>query len=66
MLAANPFYAAMSRKSPEGFEFNTIVITKLDSKGKDPDGGDARIVFDDETRTLLQKAASDAAVKFNQ
>lgn len=56
----------MSRKSPEGFEFNTIVKTKLDSKGKDPDDGDATVVFDDETKTRLQKAASDAAVKFNQ
>lgn len=66
LLVANMFYAAMFKKSPEGLKFNTVVETKLDENGKDPDGGDAKVVFDNETKVLLQKAAYAAAMKFKQ
>ena len=46
-LVTNLFYAAMTGKSPEGVEFNTVVETKV-KNGKDPDGGKATVVFDNE------------------
>ncbi len=65
-LASNMFYAAFFKKSTEGFMYNTVVETnpKGKGKGKDPDGDDAQVVFDDDTKILLQKAAHDAVVEF--
>ena len=66
-LTANMFYAAFFKESTEGFTFNTVVENKSKGKGvgKDPDGGDAKVIFEDSTKTLLQKAAYDAVVEFN-
>ena len=66
-LAANMFYAAFFQESTEGFEFDTVVETnpKGKGRGKDPDGGDAEVVFEERTKTLLQKAAYDAVVEFS-
>jgi len=63
-LTANMFYAAFFKESTEGFKFNTVTETKLTEAGKDPDEGDAKTVFDDPTKTLLQKAAYDAVMEF--
>ncbi len=65
-LAANMFYASFFKESTEGFAFNTVVENKSKGKGtgKDPDGGDALVVFEDSTKTLLQKAAYDAVMEF--
>ena len=63
-LASNMFYAAFYGKSTEGFNYNTVVETKL-KDGKDPDGGDKTVVLDESTKKLLQKAAYDAVVEFN-
>ncbi len=67
-LAANMFYAALFKESTEGFAFDTVVETqpKGKGKGKDPDGGDAKVVFEGQTKTLLQKAAYEAVVEFNE
>jgi len=66
-LTANMFYASFFKESTEGFTFDTVVETKSKGKGmgKDPDGGDAKVVFEDSTKTLLQKAAYDAVVEFS-
>ena len=66
-LAANMFYAAFFKESTEGFAFDTVVENKDKGKGKgkDPDGGDAKVVFEDNTKTLLQKAAFDAVMEFS-
>ncbi len=65
-LVANMFYASFFKKSTEGFKFNTVVETNPKGKGegKDPDDGDAKVVFDDSTKILLQKAAFDAVMEF--
>lgn len=63
-LTANMFYAAFFKESTEGFKFNTVTETKLTAAGKDPDGGNAKTIFDNPTKTLLQKAAYDAVMKF--
>lgn len=66
-LTANMFYAAFFKESPEGFRFNTVVENndKGAGKGKDPDGGNAKVVFDDATKELLQKISYDSVVQFN-
>ena len=66
-LAANMFYAAFFGKSTEGFAFNTVVENKSKGRGegKDPDGGDAKVVFSDEAKVLLQKAAYEAVLEFS-
>lgn len=66
-LTANMFYAAFFKKSPEGFQFNTVVETNPKGKGegRDPDGGEAKVVFDDTTKTFLQKAAYEAVMEFD-
>jgi len=66
-LTANMFYASFFKESTEGFTFDTVVETNPKGKGegKDPDGGDAKVVFEDSTKTLLQKAAYDAVVEFS-
>jgi hypothetical protein len=65
-LAANMFYAACFKESPEGLNFNTVIETKLDENGKDPDGNDPKIVFDENTKNLIQKTAFDAVMAFNK
>jgi hypothetical protein len=67
-LAANMFYAAFFRESTEGFAFDTVVENKSKGKGegKDPDGGDAKVVFQGGVKTLLQKTAYEAVMEFNQ
>lgn len=65
-LTANMFYAAMFGDSTEGFVFDTVTCTKLDGDGKDPDGGEATVVFNDDTRAYLQRTAFDAVRAFNQ
>jgi hypothetical protein len=42
-----------------------VTETKLDANGKDPDGGEATVVFDEETKIYLQKAAYDAVMEFD-
>jgi len=66
-LAANMFYASFFKESTEGFKFNTVVENKSKGKGEgqDPDGGDAKVVFEESTKTLLQKAAFDAVMEFS-
>ncbi len=66
-LTANMFYAAFFKESTEGFAFNTVVENKSKGKGvgKDPDGGEAKVIFEDSTKTLLQKAAYDAVMEFS-
>ena len=62
-LVANLFYASITGKSPEGFGFNSVTETKL-KNGKDPDGGEPTVVFDDEAKTYLQRMAWEAVVEF--
>lgn len=65
-LAANMFYAAFFNQSPVGLEFDTVVenVSHGKGEGKDPDGGDAQVVFKDPVKTELQQAAYDAVVEF--
>lgn len=65
-LTANMFYAAFFKESTEGFAFDTVVCNKLDDQGKDPDGGDAKVVFEGETKTYLQRMAFEAVKAFDQ
>lgn len=64
-LTANMFYAAMFNKSPEGFSFDTVTDNRSDDHGKDADGGDAKVVFEGETKTYLQKMAFEAVQAFD-
>jgi hypothetical protein len=66
-LTSNMFYASFFKESTEGFNYNTVVETnpKSRGKGKDPDGGNAKVVFDEKTKTLLQQAAFDAVMEYN-
>ena len=66
-LTSNMFYASFFKESTEGFNYNTVVETKDKGagKGKDPDGGNAKVIFNNKTKTLLQKAAFDAVMEFN-
>jgi hypothetical protein len=62
-LVANLFYAALTGKSPEGLEFDTVVETKA-KDGKDPDGGELKVVFEGEEKAYLQRMAWEAVVEF--
>lgn len=64
-LTANLFYAAFFKQSPEGLPFDRVTETKLDDDGKDPDGGDATKVFDEQTKAYLQQIAFEAVEAFN-
>ncbi len=64
-LTSNLFYAALTGKSSEGFDYDTVIETKA-KHGKDPDGGELKVVFDNETKTYLQKAAFEAAQEFKR
>lgn len=62
-LVANLFYAAFTGKSPEGLAFDTVTENKV-KNGKDPDGGDLKVVFEGETKAYLQKMAYEAVQEF--
>lgn len=62
-LTSNLFYAAWAGKSPEGFAYNSVTENK-GKNGKDPDGGDRTVVFDDDTKLYLQRMAWEAAEEF--
>lgn len=66
-LTANTFYAALFKESPEGFSFDTVTENKSkgQGEGKDPDGGEATVVFEEPTKSLLQKAAFESVVEFD-
>lgn len=64
-LVANLFYAAMTGKSPEGLAFNSVTENKLQN-GKDPDGGQPTVVFDNNKRAYLQRMAYESVVEFNR
>ena len=65
-LTSNMFYAACFRQSTEGFNYNTVTETNPKGKGpgKDPDGGNAMVTFDEKTKTLLQRNAYKAVMDF--
>lgn len=67
-LTSNMFYAAFFKKSTEGFKYNSVTETNPKGKGpgKDPDGGDAKVVFDEKTKTYLQKMAYQAVMAFEK
>lgn len=66
-LTANMIYNVLFNESTVGFEFNTVTETNPKGKGegKDPDGGEATLVFGEEEKTYLQQMASSAVIKFN-
>ena len=64
-LVANLFYAAINGKSPEGLMFNSVTENKL-KNGKDPDGGEPTVVFDNKEKTYLQRMAYEAVLEFNR
>ncbi|MGB1816779.1 MAG: hypothetical protein ACPHJ3_15575 [Rubripirellula sp.] len=64
-LVANLFYAAITGKSPEGLAFNSVTENKL-KDGKDPDGGEPTVVFDDNLKTYLQRTAHASVLEFNR
>ena len=63
-LVAKLFYAAITGKSPEGLTFNSVTENKL-KNGKDPDGGEPTVVFDNKEKTYLQRMAYEAVLEFN-
>jgi hypothetical protein len=63
-LVANLFYAALMGKSPEGLEFDTVVETKV-KDGKDPDGGDLKVVFEGKEKAYLKRMAWEAVIALN-
>lgn len=63
-LVANLFYAAITGNRPEELAFNSVTETKL-KDGKDPDGGEPTVVFDNEEKAYLQRMAYEAVVEFN-
>ncbi|MEM0968621.1 MAG: hypothetical protein AAGJ31_04670 [Verrucomicrobiota bacterium] len=65
LLTTNLFYAAFTGKSPEGLSFNTVVENKV-KDGNDPDGGPPQVVFDNATKTYLQKMAFTATEEFRR
>ena len=64
-LTSNMFYAACFKQSTEGFHYNTVTETNPKGKGpgKDPDGGNAMVTFDEKTKTLLQRTAYEAVLE---
>lgn len=64
-LVANLFYAAITGKSPEGLAFNSVTENKL-KNGKDPDGGEPTVVFENKEKAYLQRMASEAVLEFNR
>jgi len=64
-LTSNMFYAAIFKNSTEGFKYNSVRDTKV-IDGKDRDGGNPTVVFDDKTKIYLQKIAFDAVMAFDK
>ena len=64
-LTSNLFYAALTGKSSEGFAYNSVTENKV-KDGKDPDGGELEVIFDDQTKRYLQRMAFEAAEEFRQ
>ena len=62
-LTTNLFYAAFTGKSPEALNFDTVVENKV-KNGKDPDGGELKVVFEGETKAYLQRVAWEAVKEF--
>lgn len=62
-LTSNIFYAALTGESSEGFAYNSVTENKV-KDGKDPDGGELTVVFDDKTKRYLQRMAFEAAEEF--
>jgi hypothetical protein len=62
------FYAAFFKESPVGLKFDTVVENqpKGNPEGRDPDNGDAKVVFQDPVKTRLQKAAFDGWRDFEE
>jgi hypothetical protein len=61
-------YNVLFNESTVGFDFNTVTETnpKGMGEGKDPDGGEATVVFGEEEKTYLQQMACNAVIRFNQ
>ena len=64
-LVANLFYTAITGKSPEGLTFNSVTETKL-KKGKDPDGGNPTVVFENDEKIYLQRMSREAVLEFKR
>ncbi|MEM6279424.1 MAG: hypothetical protein AAF733_08105 [Verrucomicrobiota bacterium] len=64
-LVANLFYAAFTGKSPEGLAFDTVTENKV-KDGKDPDGGELKVVFEGDTKSYLQRMAFEALIEFGE
>ena len=64
-LVTNLFYEAITGKSPEGLEFNSVTETKL-KNGKDPDGGEPTVVFGNEEKAYIQWMAHESVLEFNR
>jgi hypothetical protein len=64
-LTANLFYAAITGKSPESLAFDTVIENKA-KDGKDPDGGELKVVFTGKKKAYLQKMAHEAVVEFKR
>lgn len=64
-LVANLFYSAFTGKSPEGLSFDTVTENKV-KDGKDPDGGELKVVFEGETKSYLQRMAFEAVQEFQE
>lgn len=62
-LTTNLFYAALTGKSPEGLDFDTVVENKV-KNGKDPDGGEPKVVFEGPEKAYLQRMAWDTVKEF--
>ncbi len=62
-LTTNLFYAAFTGKSPEGLAFDTVVENKV-KNGKDPDGGELKVVFGGDEKAYLQRMAHEAVREF--
>ena len=67
-LTASMFYAAFFGESTVGFNFNSVTETnpKGQAPGRDPDGNDAAVVFDEKAKTYLQDMAYRAVMAFNK
>ena len=64
-LVANLFYAAMTGQNPKGLTFNSVTETKL-KKGKDPDGGEPTVVFNNAEKAYLGRMAYESVLEFNR
>lgn len=62
-LTSNIFYAALTGESSEGFAYNSVTENKV-KDGKDPDGGELTVVFDDKTKRYLQRMAFESTEEF--